>query len=112
MFISPFPHCFQYADQSLDETVSVNQGQLQYVSTIPAGKEKVFVQLTATADLDTRLEVVDGTIILWFNPYLGWVGGCESCAAATHVHFRGMSIMTCVDACTESFTIEVYLNDL
>jgi hypothetical protein len=62
-------------EQSAYVTATANEDV--YITTIPKHKEKVFIQLTADADLDTYLIAADGTVLVWFDDYSGWVGGCE-----------------------------------
>jgi len=49
----------QYTSEARTETVAVARGETQVVATIPAGKEQVFVQLDANADIGTLNEPVD-----------------------------------------------------
>jgi hypothetical protein len=63
-----------YTAEAQSGTVSVLKNEEQFVSIIPAGKEKIFVDLSATADLDTKLVAADGTILLMYD-----LGGADSC---------------------------------
>ena len=53
-----------YTAEPQSGTVSVLANKEQFISTIPAGKKHVFVDLSATADLDTKLVAADGTVLL------------------------------------------------
>jgi len=99
--------CSQYTPDLRTETVLVALGETKYVGTIPAGKDQVFVQLAADADIDTKLVAADGTVLLAYVGANTWTGGCVDCAAATLFTYDAMDFKTCVDKCTEDLTITV-----
>ena len=56
-------HCLRSPQYTLipeSKAVSVGRGQTQLVGNIPAGRARVFVRLTANADLDLQLRGADG----------------------------------------------------
>jgi hypothetical protein len=109
----------------------VAAGETAFVSTIPAGKDKIYIQLSATAgmmidflvcfskfshiflkyhilwlDLDTKLVAGDGTTVL--IQYLdGWTHGSFQSASAIPFAYHGMGFLSCVDSCTEDITLNV-----
>lgn len=72
-----------YTAEAQSGTVSVLKNEEQFVSIIPAGKEKIFVDLSATADLDTKLVAADGTILLMYD-----LGGADSCECVDLLNAR------------------------
>jgi hypothetical protein len=51
LICSSFAQPTQYTSEAQSETVTVAKSETQFVATIPAGKEQVFVQLAADADI-------------------------------------------------------------
>jgi hypothetical protein len=71
------------------------------ITTIPAGKDKIFIDLSANADLDTKIVAADGTVLLeYVLQDRAWVGGCVVCEDSTTFAYHGMNFETCVDRCT------------
>jgi len=50
-----------YTAEPQSGTVAVSIYEEKFVTTIPAGKENIYISLSASADLDTKLVAADGT---------------------------------------------------
>ena len=85
--------------------VDVVSSQEQFVTTIPAGISKIYVRLSANADLDTKLYAADGTVLLAYRPYTNW---CVGCSYAQRWSYHGMNFAACMDYCYESVTMGPY----
>ena len=83
------------------------KSQTQFVGTIPAGKDKVFVQLAADADIDLKLVAADGTVMLQYVSQNNWIGGCVTCTTTTVSSYSGMTLTSCVDKCSADLTLTV-----
>ena len=83
------------------------KGETQFVGIIPSGKDQVFIQLAANADIDTKLVAADGHVMIMYTGTNTWAGGCVTCPEATNFTYDGMDVKSCVDKCEEDLTLTV-----
>jgi hypothetical protein len=99
-------HPCTFAQEPMSGFVALEQNEEQYLTTIPANKEKIYIKLSGNADLDLKISLTDGTVLVYYNTATAqWIGGCVACAGSMKFKFRRMSFETCVDRCRLDKTV-------